>query len=110
RVAITAGAGGEEAMSYDGLVVATGAVPVRPPISGLDLPGVHVLHTMGDCFAVQQALSARAPRSAVLIGAGYIGLEMAEALTARGLAVTHVEQPPAVLPTVAPALGPLRAQ
>jgi NADPH-dependent 2,4-dienoyl-CoA reductase/sulfur reductase-like enzyme/DNA-binding transcriptional MerR regulator len=93
-------------LGYDRLVVGNGAVPVRPPIDGLDLPGVHMLHTMGDTFALHQALAAGA-RSAVIVGGGYIGLEMAEAFTARGLAVTLVEQAPAVMPTVDLELGRL---
>jgi NADPH-dependent 2,4-dienoyl-CoA reductase/sulfur reductase-like enzyme len=83
-----------------------GAVPVRPPIDGLDLAGVHVLHTMGDTFALHQALTAGA-RSVVIVGGGYIGLEMAEAFCARGLEVTMVEQAPAVMPTVDLELGRL---
>jgi pyruvate/2-oxoglutarate dehydrogenase complex dihydrolipoamide dehydrogenase (E3) component len=61
---------------------------------------------MGDTFALHQALAAGA-RSAVIVGGGYIGLEMAEAFTARGLAVTLVEQAPAVMPTVDVELGRL---
>jgi NADPH-dependent 2,4-dienoyl-CoA reductase/sulfur reductase-like enzyme len=98
--------GGERTLAFDRLVVATGAVPVRPPIDGLDLPGVHVLHTMGDTFALHQALAAGVG-SAVIVGGGYIGLEMAEAFTTRGLAVTLVEQAPAVMPTVDLELGQL---
>jgi NADPH-dependent 2,4-dienoyl-CoA reductase/sulfur reductase-like enzyme len=90
-------------------VVATGAVPVRPPVDGLDLDGVHVLHTMGDTFALQRALGSGA-RSVLIVGGGYIGLEMAEALTTRGLAVTLVEQVPTVMPTVDPDLGELIGQ
>jgi NADPH-dependent 2,4-dienoyl-CoA reductase/sulfur reductase-like enzyme len=88
------------------LVIGTGAVPVRPPIDGLDLDGVHVLHTMADTFALHRALAAGA-RSAIIVGGGYIGLEMAEAFTARGLDVTLVEQAPAVMPTVDLDLGRL---
>jgi len=97
---------GERQLDYDRLVIGTGAVPARPPIDGLDLPGVYVLHTMGDTFALHQALTAGA-RSAMIVGGGYIGLEMAEAFTARGLAVTLVEQAPAVMPTVDLELGRL---
>lgn len=106
-VTVVEAGGVTDALTYDRLVVATGAVPVRPPIEGLDLPHVHVLHTMGDSFAVQETLSTGSPRSAVIIGAGYIGLEMAEALVLRGLGVTVVEQLPEVLPTVDPQLGRL---
>jgi NADPH-dependent 2,4-dienoyl-CoA reductase/sulfur reductase-like enzyme len=95
--------GRTETLGYDELIVGTGAVPVRPPIVGLDRLGptdsVHVLHTMTDTFALTDTL-ARAPESALIVGAGYIGLEMAEALRTRGLAVTVVEQLPQVLSTV----------
>jgi len=84
---------------YDRLVVATGAEPVRPPIPGLEHEGVHQLHTIGDARLLDEVL-AHGPERAVIVGAGYIGLEMAEALRARGLDVTLVEQLPAVPPTV----------
>jgi NADPH-dependent 2,4-dienoyl-CoA reductase/sulfur reductase-like enzyme len=96
----------ERQLRYDELIVATGALPLRPPIAGLDLAGVLQLHTMSDAFRVAEAL-AREPESAVIVGAGYIGLEMAEALHARGLMVTVVEQLDAVLPTVDPEFGTL---
>ena len=102
-------AGGER-IPYDELVLGTGAVPVRPPIAGLDRlgpgDGVFLLHSMADMFAVTEALD-RGAGSAVVIGAGYIGVEMVEALSARGLAVTQVEALPEVLPTVDPELGRL---
>jgi NADPH-dependent 2,4-dienoyl-CoA reductase/sulfur reductase-like enzyme len=115
RTLVVAGSrGGEEMLRYDALVVGTGAVPVRPPIDGLsgDNPlgpadGVHLLHSMGDTFAVMRTLTEQSPRRALIVGAGYVGLEMAEALTARGLAVTQIEQLPEVLPTVDPELGAL---
>jgi NADPH-dependent 2,4-dienoyl-CoA reductase/sulfur reductase-like enzyme len=106
QVTVTSQHDGERQLGYDRLVIGTGAVPVRPPIDGLDLPGVHMLHTMADTFALHQALTAGA-RSAIIVGGGYIGLEMAEAFCARGLAVTLVEQAPAVMPTVDLDLGRL---
>ncbi len=87
-------------MPYDRLIVATGAIPVLPPIAGIDLPGVFPLHTMANSLAVEHYLESMSPRSAVIIGGGYIGLEMADALTLRGLAVTVVEHNPTVLKTV----------
>ncbi|HEU5420223.1 MAG TPA: FAD-dependent oxidoreductase [Streptosporangiaceae bacterium] len=112
KLVLAGNSGSEELLAYDQLVIGTGAVPVRPPISGLDGPdalgpddGVHLLHSMGDTFAVMRTLEGARPASAVIVGAGYIGLEMAEALTTRGLAVTQIEQLPEVLPTVDPELG-----
>jgi NADPH-dependent 2,4-dienoyl-CoA reductase/sulfur reductase-like enzyme len=114
KLLITTPGGGEELLSYDKLVIGTGAVPVRPPIRGLAGPGalgpgdgVHLLHSMDDTFAVMATLEQAAPASAVIVGAGYIGLEMADGLTVRGLTVTQMEQLPEVLPTVDPALGSL---
>ena len=93
------------------LIIGTGAVPIRPPIDGLrDLGpehGVHLLHSMDDTFALTRTLERDGITRAVIVGAGYIGLEMAEGLTARGLEVTQIEQLPEVLPTVDPQLGEL---
>ena len=105
------GAGEIRAIGYDRLIIATGAAPNKPPITGLDHlgtnDGVHLLHTMADTFAVTQTLD-RGARSAVIVGAGYIGLEMAEALRHRGLQVTVVEQLAQVLPrTLDPQLAAL---
>jgi NADPH-dependent 2,4-dienoyl-CoA reductase/sulfur reductase-like enzyme len=97
---------GEQEHRYDALVVATGAAPVLPRVPGIDHDGVYQLHTIGDSLTLDAAL-AREPESAVIVGAGYIGLEMAEALRTRGLAVSVVEQLPTVLPTVDPELGAL---
>ena len=95
-------------------MIATGAVSVRPRIDGLTgrdglgiAQGVHLLHSMGDTFAVMRTLEERSPASALIVGAGYIGLELAEALTVRGISVTQMEQLPEVLPTVDPGLGSL---
>ena len=114
KLLVTSADGGEELLGYDKLIVGTGAVPVRPPVSGLTGPGalgprdgVHLLHSMGDTFAVMATLQQAAPATAVIVGAGYIGLEMADALTVRGLRVTQMEQLPEVLPTVDPELGTL---
>ena len=109
RVQIRDADGTASWLEYDSLVVGTGAVPVRPPIEGLDTlgpgDGVHLLHSMGDTLALDATLEEHGPASALIVGAGYVGLEMAEALTARGIAVTQVERLPEVLPTVDPELG-----
>ncbi|HZR53830.1 MAG TPA: FAD-dependent oxidoreductase [Streptosporangiaceae bacterium] len=111
KLLVTVPGGAEELIGYDQLVIGTGAVPVRPPIAGLDAlsadDGVHLLHSMGDTFALMHTLEQTAPRSAVITGAGYIGLEMADALITRGFTVTQLERLPEVLPTVDPELGAL---
>jgi NADPH-dependent 2,4-dienoyl-CoA reductase/sulfur reductase-like enzyme len=114
QLVVTTEGGHEEVLAYDELIVGTGAVPVRPPIVGLDGAdalgpddGVHLLHSMADTFAVMRTLQEQSPASALIVGAGYIGLEMADALITRGLAVTQMEQLVEVLPTVDPALGAL---
>jgi NADPH-dependent 2,4-dienoyl-CoA reductase/sulfur reductase-like enzyme len=98
----------EGAMSehgYDKLVVATGASSIRPPIAGLDLPGVFLLRWMGDTFAFEEYLTKRSPKQVVIVGGGYIGLEMAEALTHRGMQVTIIEMTRSVMTTIDPDLG-----
>jgi NADPH-dependent 2,4-dienoyl-CoA reductase/sulfur reductase-like enzyme len=123
RLAVRDAEGVQSWLGYDELVVGTGAVPVRPPIDGLHGPeplgaadGVHLLHTMGDTFALTRTLDdltarahldGRGPVTGLIVGAGYVGLEMAEGLTARGIALTQVEMLPEVLPTVDPQLGAL---
>jgi len=114
KLLVTGPHGTEEVLGYDKLIVGTGAVPIRPPIGGLAGPGalgpddgVHLLHSMGDTFAVMRTLETAAPATVLLVGAGYIGLEMADALTTRGLSVIQLEQLPEVLPTVDPPLGAL---
>ncbi len=90
--------------TYDALVLSTGATPVRPPIPGLDLPQVRTLRSVPDLDALQ-ALLARGAAHAVVVGAGFIGLEAAEALRHRGLEVTVVELAPQVLPPLDPEMA-----
>jgi NADPH-dependent 2,4-dienoyl-CoA reductase/sulfur reductase-like enzyme len=82
-------AAGGERLGYDNLVVATGGKPARPPVPGLDADGVHGVHRLADGADIRAAISAGAKR-AVVLGGGYIGLEMAEVLQTRGLEVTVV--------------------
>jgi NADPH-dependent 2,4-dienoyl-CoA reductase/sulfur reductase-like enzyme len=98
-------AGQSHRVLYDSLVIGTGAVPARPPIRGLDQDGVFFVRTMGDGFALRDYLAEASPRSAVVVGGGYIGLEMAEALLRRGTQVILVEALPSLLTTVHPNLG-----
>jgi NADPH-dependent 2,4-dienoyl-CoA reductase/sulfur reductase-like enzyme len=82
-------AAGGERLGYDSLVVATGGKPFRPPVPGLDADGVHGVHRLADGADIRAAIAAGAKR-AVVLGGGYIGLEMAEVLQTRGLEVTVV--------------------
>lgn len=88
---------------YDALVLATGAQAMRPPLPGIDLPGIYVLRTIPDSRKIRQAV-AQASR-AVIIGGGFIGLEMAENLVRRGLTVTVVDMTPQVLPALDPEMA-----
>lgn len=97
--------GGFQEIGYDKLVIGTGAVSIRPAIEGIDLPGVFFLRWMDDAFALYEYLQAKNPRSAIIVGAGYIGMEMADALNYRGIKVTVVEYADSVLTTVDRELG-----
>ena len=76
---------------YDKLVLATGAVPVQPPLPGIDLGGIHVLRIVEDATAIRETIDGGA-KEAVIIGGSYIGLELAEALVEAGLRVRVLEQ------------------
>ncbi|HZE21856.1 MAG TPA: FAD-dependent oxidoreductase, partial [Desulfobaccales bacterium] len=88
----------EETYPYDKLVVATGAVPVRPPVPGLDVENVFAIRQPRDSLDIMAALEKRQPQRAVLVGAGAIGLEMAEALVDWGTEVTVIEALDQVFP------------
>jgi NADPH-dependent 2,4-dienoyl-CoA reductase/sulfur reductase-like enzyme/rhodanese-related sulfurtransferase len=90
--------------AYDALVLSTGAAPVIPPVPGVGLPSVRVLRTVPDVDALR-ALVDRAARHALVVGAGFIGLEATEALRRRGLAVTLVELAAQVLPSLDPEMA-----
>jgi NADPH-dependent 2,4-dienoyl-CoA reductase/sulfur reductase-like enzyme len=100
--------GREYQEAWDQLVVAVGAEPLRPPIPGIDSQGVFGVQTLEDGLAVERALLG-GPRDAVVVGGGYIGLEMAEAMVMRGLNVTLVEQAPQPMRTLDPEMGALVA-
>ncbi|MCI1966100.1 MAG: FAD-dependent oxidoreductase [Oscillospiraceae bacterium] len=85
--------------SYDKLILSPGAGPKRPPLPGIDLPGIFTLRTVPDTFRIDEYITAKRAKSAVVVGAGFIGVEMAENLKERGLDVTIVEfLPQAVAP------------
>lgn len=87
--------------SYDKLILSPGAKPLIPQIKGLNqATNVFSLRNIPDVDKIMTYLKAKAPKSATIIGAGFIGLEMAENLAKRGLSVTIVEKAPHVLPTI----------
>ena len=94
-VAVTdTGAGNTYTLSYDYLILSPGALAARPPIDGLDSPRVHTLRTVDDALALREASGSRA----IVLGAGFIGIEAAEALAARGFETHLVELAEHVLP------------
>jgi len=68
-------------LGYDKLIIATGAASVRPDMEGLDLPGVFSLRWMEDGFRIREFMERHRPQRAIILGSGYIGMEMADALT-----------------------------
>jgi NADPH-dependent 2,4-dienoyl-CoA reductase/sulfur reductase-like enzyme len=105
KLARVVGKDGMREMHYDKLVIGTGAESIKPGIPGVDLQGVFLLRWMDDCFAMNRYLEEARPRSALIVGGGYIGMEMADALTLRGIEVTVVEFADTVLTTVDDVLG-----
>src|SRR5207253_2023639 len=77
-------------LGYDRLLIATGAEPNRPPIPGLELPGVHLLRTLDDSTAIRREIEGGAKR-ALIVGGGYIGVEVAADCLQKGLSVTLAE-------------------
>lgn len=98
-----------EQFTYDHLVIATGAEPIRPPIPGIDAVGIHEVHDLLDGEEVRAAIETGCNR-AVIVGSGYIGLEMAEAAVARGLDVTVLERYGTPMSILAPEMGELVAE
>jgi NADPH-dependent 2,4-dienoyl-CoA reductase/sulfur reductase-like enzyme len=94
---------------WDVLVVATGSEPLRPPIDGIDLPGVYGLSVLQDGIDLRRAVDA-GPERAVIVGGGYIGLEAAEALVNRGIPTALVEAAPQVMGRIDPDMGELVSQ
>ena len=98
------GRGAERDERYDALVLAPGAAPIRPPLPGVDLPGIFVLRSIPDSRRIRERLEAGA-RRAVVVGGGFIGLEMAENLLHRGLEVTLLEKLPQLMPPFDPEMA-----
>lgn len=99
--------GGVRKITYDKLVLATGSVPGRPPIPGMDLPNVFSVHKVEDAEAIRTLLTQKQVRDVVIVGAGLIGLEMTEALAVHGCRITMVEKLPQILPMLDPEMAAL---
>jgi len=94
---------------YDALVLSPGAAPIRPPLPGVDLPGVFAVRTIPDSRRIRSWITERHATSAVVVGGGFIGLEMVENLHQRELAVTVLEKLPQLMPPLDPEMAlPLR--
>jgi NADPH-dependent 2,4-dienoyl-CoA reductase/sulfur reductase-like enzyme/rhodanese-related sulfurtransferase len=90
--------GSEDHFSYDKLILSQGAKPIVPPIPGADLPNVFTLRDVPDMDRIIAFADSRQPRTAAVVGGGFIGLEMAEAFHRRGMRVTVLEKLPHILP------------
>jgi NADPH-dependent 2,4-dienoyl-CoA reductase/sulfur reductase-like enzyme/rhodanese-related sulfurtransferase len=84
--------------SYDSLVLSPGASPLRPPLPGIDLPGIFTMRNIPDSLAIKDWVKSRASKKAVVVGGGFIGLEMTENLQRLGVEVTVVEMLDQVMP------------
>jgi NADPH-dependent 2,4-dienoyl-CoA reductase/sulfur reductase-like enzyme/rhodanese-related sulfurtransferase len=100
---LTTGEVGHEA--YDQLLLSPGAYPVKPPVPGVELPGVFTLRTIPDGRSIREWIARPGVERAVIVGGGFIGLEMAENLVKLGLTVTVVEMQPHVMPLLDPEIA-----
>jgi NADPH-dependent 2,4-dienoyl-CoA reductase/sulfur reductase-like enzyme len=101
----------ERSERFDRLVIATGSSPTRPPLPGIEAPGIFGVQTLGDGVALSNDLARLDPAKAraIVVGAGYVGLELAEALHRRGLHVTVIEAGEQPMATLDPDMGALVA-
>ncbi|MFN5564850.1 MAG: FAD-dependent oxidoreductase [Pseudanabaena sp.] len=88
--------------SYDALVLAIGAAPIRPPLAGIDLKGIFVVRTIPDSRQIRAWIDDHHAKQAVIVGGGFIGLEMSENLVNRGLEVTLIESQSQVMSPLDP--------
>ena len=99
--------GAERDHGYDDLVIATGAAPIVPDLAGVDAAGVHLVHTINDGTRVLDDLRRNSPQRVVVVGAGYVGIEMAEASAHRGLDTTLVARSATPMTSLDPDIGKL---
>ena len=98
-------AASSRAERYDALVLSPGAAPIRPPLPGVDLPGVFAVRNIPDSRRIRSWIADRRAKTAVVVGGGFIGLEMVENLVHRDLAVTVLEKLPQVMPPLDPEMA-----
>jgi NADPH-dependent 2,4-dienoyl-CoA reductase/sulfur reductase-like enzyme len=92
-------------IEFDQLIIATGAEPIRPDVPGIDSVGIHGVQTLDDGADLLDRLDENDPKRAVVVGGGYIGIEMAEAMIERGLDVTVIDKASEPMSTLDPDLG-----
>lgn len=92
----------EEILNYDKLVVSTGARPIRPPFPGVDLDGVFLMRTPEDAISLREEIEGKDIKRAVVVGGGFIGLEVAENLDLQGIKTTVLDMAPSVPPGFEP--------
>ncbi len=95
---------------YDVLVLATGATSIMPPMPGIDNKQVFTLRNPNSALAIRRFIDAELPRTAVVVGSGFIGLEMVESFSQRGLSVTVIEKLPQICPLLDPDMAPHLSQ
>jgi NADPH-dependent 2,4-dienoyl-CoA reductase/sulfur reductase-like enzyme len=103
-------AGSSYRLAFDHLHLATGGRPLRPPLPGIDLPFVYGVQTLDDATELLAAVERRTVSRVVVVGSGYIGLEMAEAFVRRGASVVVIEQAAQPMTTLDPEMGALVAE
>jgi NADPH-dependent 2,4-dienoyl-CoA reductase/sulfur reductase-like enzyme/rhodanese-related sulfurtransferase len=101
------GTGEERVLPYDRLVLATGALPIRPPVPGIELEGITTLQSMEDADRLRRVRDGKEVREAVVIGGGLIGVETCEALHLAGIRITVVEMLPRILSFLDPEMAML---
>ena len=90
---------------YDALVLAPGSSPIKPPLPGIDLPGIFTLRTIPDSNRMKDWIVNKNVKRAVVVGGGFIGLETAENLVKRGISVTIIEMLPQIVPPIDPEMA-----
>ena len=103
--AVSTVTGERSVYGYDKLVIATGASPIKPPLEGMDLEGVFFMRTPKDAITLRERIEAGDVKRAVVAGGGFIGLEVAENLLARGIKVSVIDMAPHVLPGFDPEMA-----